>query len=346
MRCGKLKPASSAPWLRLFAFSCGRLRPLHCGRRRGGQQSEQTIHTRQHFPRSNICLPQDTVNERLLNQASEQNIELITTDCSDRRLRRRLRAVVSAFERTAGPAAEGIDPCHSLVGNLNEFSAAEILQMSCLSQRSGRFTFKSGRGNSEIYLHHGLVRHAVYGPVEGEPVIAEVFRWRQGRFYFEEGIISQVQTVTRPWAHLLIDNLQKLDETSAIGQRRGTAMRDTTLETQLRLLILQTESWKKLHDFITYALDKSKPIISAEQEHQFTEIRSILLQEIGHAFKELNLVAELSGKAMNVLQRASSIRGVRELFADETRRLESDWNAVFTRLGVVGASKGTPPGAA
>ena len=112
-------------------------------------------------------------------------------------------------------------------------------------------------------------------------------------------------------------------------------MRDTTLETQLRLLILQTESWKKLHDFITYALDKSKPIISAEQEHQFTEIRSILLQEIGHAFKELNLVAELSGKAMNVLQRASSIRGVRELPAEETRRLESDWNAVFTRVGVV-----------
>jgi hypothetical protein len=112
-------------------------------------------------------------------------------------------------------------------------------------------------------------------------------------------------------------------------------MRDTTLETQLRLLILQTESWKKLHDFITYALDKAKPIISAEQEHQYTEIRSILLQEIGHALKELNLAAELAGKAMNVLQRASSIRGVRELFAEETRRLESDWNAVFTKLGVV-----------
>ena len=112
-------------------------------------------------------------------------------------------------------------------------------------------------------------------------------------------------------------------------------MRDTTLETQLRLLILQTESWKKLHDFITYALDKSKPIISAEQEHQFTEIRSILLQEIGHAFKELNLVAELCGIAMNVLQRASSVRGVRELSGEETRRLESDWNAVFTRVGVV-----------
>jgi hypothetical protein len=186
--------------------------------------TEQAIHTRQHFPSLKIvCLPQDTVDQWLLDQASEQNIELITTASSDRRLRRRLRAIVSAFERTAGPAAEGIDPCHSLVGNLNQFSAAEILQMSCMSQCSGRFTFKSGRGNSEIYLHHGMVRHAVYGPVEGELAVAEIFRWRQGRFYFEEGIISQVQTVTRPWTHLLIDNLQKLDETlqlvSVAGQR-------------------------------------------------------------------------------------------------------------------------------
>lgn len=112
-------------------------------------------------------------------------------------------------------------------------------------------------------------------------------------------------------------------------------MRDTTLETHLRLLFLQTESWKKLHDFITYALDKSKPIVSPEHERQFTEVRAILLQETEHVFTELNLVAELSGKSMNVLQRASSIRGVRELSGEETRRLESDWNAVFTKIGVV-----------
>ena len=112
-------------------------------------------------------------------------------------------------------------------------------------------------------------------------------------------------------------------------------MRDTSLETQLRLLSLQTESWKKLHDFITYALDKSKPIISPEQERQFTEVRAILLQETAHVFGELNLVAELSGKSMNVLQRAASIRGTRELSPEDARRLEADWNAVFTKVGVV-----------
>jgi hypothetical protein len=111
-------------------------------------------------------------------------------------------------------------------------------------------------------------------------------------------------------------------------------MRDNTIETQLRLLSLQLDNWKKLHDLITYALDKATPIISADQERQFTEIRANLLQETEHVFGELGLVAELSGRAMNVLQRGASIRGVRELPNEEIRRLESEWNSVFTKLGV------------
>jgi hypothetical protein len=112
-------------------------------------------------------------------------------------------------------------------------------------------------------------------------------------------------------------------------------MRSKELETKLRLLALQLDSWKKLHDLITYGLDKAKPIISAEQERQFTETRGHLLQETEYVFRQLNMVGELSGKAMNVLQRASSVRGVRDLSNDEMRRLEAEWNGVFTKLGVV-----------
>jgi hypothetical protein len=112
-------------------------------------------------------------------------------------------------------------------------------------------------------------------------------------------------------------------------------MRDKELETKLRVLTLQLDSWKKLHDFITYALDKAKPIISAEQERQFTEVRAHLLQETEFVLTELGMLGELSGKAMNVLQRASSVRGVRDLTNDEIRRLETEWNGVFTKLGVM-----------
>src|SRR3982750_908151 len=103
-------------------------------------------------------------------------------------------------------------------------------------------------------------------------------------------------------------------------------MRNKTLERHLRILTIQLDSWKKLHDLITYGLDKAKPIISAEQERQFTEIRGHLLQETEYVFRELNILGELSGKAMNVLQRASSVRGVRELNGEEVRRLETEWN--------------------
>jgi Domain of unknown function (DUF4388) len=184
----------------------------------------RATNTRQHFPSLDVMvLIPETQDTSLREEATKQDIELVSTNCSDRQLRSRLRRIVSAFEKQAGTPAEGIDPCHSLVGNLNQFSAADVLQMSCMSQRSGRFTFKSSRGNSEIYLNRGMVRHAIYSSLEGEDAVAEIFRWRQGRFYFEEGIISQVQTVNRPWTHLLIDNLQKLDETlqltSAAGMR-------------------------------------------------------------------------------------------------------------------------------
>src|SRR3954453_18645936 len=110
-------------------------------------------------------------------------------------------------------------------------------------------------------------------------------------------------------------------------------MRDKALETQLRLLTLQLDSWKKLHDLITYGLDKARPIISAEQERQFTEIRANLLQETEHVFGVLGLLGELSGRGMNVLQRGVSVRGVRELSNEEGRRLETEWNGVFTKLG-------------
>ncbi len=112
-------------------------------------------------------------------------------------------------------------------------------------------------------------------------------------------------------------------------------MRDKVLEKQLRFLALQLDSWKKLHDLITYGLDKAKPIISGEQERQFTEIRSNLLQETEHVLGELGILAELSSRAMNVLNRCVSVRGVRELSGDEVRRLEAEWNGVFTKLGVV-----------
>ncbi len=112
-------------------------------------------------------------------------------------------------------------------------------------------------------------------------------------------------------------------------------MKDRQLEEKLRLLSLQLDSWKRLHDLLTYGLDKAKPIISAEQEKQFTSIRQDLLQETEYIYRQLGMAAEISTRTMNVLNRGASLRAVRELSGEEARRLETDWNAVFTKLGLI-----------
>jgi hypothetical protein len=111
-------------------------------------------------------------------------------------------------------------------------------------------------------------------------------------------------------------------------------MRDKGVDAKLRLIALQLDSWRKLHELITYGLDKAKPIISVEQERLFTQVRGNLLQETEHVLSELNLLHELSSRAVSVLNRASSMRAVRELPPEEVRRLEAEWNTVFTKLGV------------
>ena len=172
---------------------------------------------RQHFPSLKVlCAPWEKASADATRKAEQQKISL-ANGASTKQLRKELERFLASLDGHESVSAEGIDPCHSLIGNLKQFSAAEVLQMTCMGQRSGRFTFKSGRGNSEIYLHQGEVRHAAYGTLEGEGALAEIFRWRQGRFYFEEGIISQEQSVNRPLAHLLLDNLQKFDETLEVA---------------------------------------------------------------------------------------------------------------------------------
>lgn len=180
--------------------------------------TEAATIARQHFPSLKIlCAPWEKPSDEATAKAEQQHIHLANGAGSTKHLRKEVNRFLEGLDGHPRVSAEGIDPCHSLIGNLNQFSAAEVLQMTCMGQRSGRFTFKSGRGNSEIYLHQGEVRHAAYGGLQGEGALAEIFRWRQGRFYFEEGIISQDQSVNRPLAHLLLDNLQKFDETLEVA---------------------------------------------------------------------------------------------------------------------------------
>src|SRR5262249_3604551 len=101
---------------------------------------EQATNARQHFPSLKIvCISWESLDAEQIAQAAQQDFRIIPSKHRGQ-LEKELQQFVSPLEKSASTPAEGVDPCHSLIGNLNQFAAAEILQMSCLSQRSGRFT--------------------------------------------------------------------------------------------------------------------------------------------------------------------------------------------------------------
>jgi pSer/pThr/pTyr-binding forkhead associated (FHA) protein len=87
----------------------------------------------------------------------------------------------------------------------------EILQMCCLSRRSGQITFRSGESYGFIFIQHGRVLHAMCGPVEGEEAIYTMLTWPAGSFTVNEDILPHKKTVTLTWEQLLLEGARRAD---------------------------------------------------------------------------------------------------------------------------------------
>jgi len=69
------------------------------------------------------------------------NIELLSAARSDRRLGATLARFVRSLDSQSSAASEGIDPCHSLIGNLNQIFGGRDFANELLSQPERTFYF-------------------------------------------------------------------------------------------------------------------------------------------------------------------------------------------------------------
>jgi pSer/pThr/pTyr-binding forkhead associated (FHA) protein len=87
----------------------------------------------------------------------------------------------------------------------------EVLQMCCLSRRSGQITFRSGESYGFIYIQQGRVLHALCGTIEGEEAIYAMLLWPGGGFTLAEDILPHKKTVTLTWEQLLFEGARRAD---------------------------------------------------------------------------------------------------------------------------------------
>src|SRR5208282_6535262 len=93
----------------------------------------------------------------------------------------------------------------------SQMGLPEVLQMCCLSRRSGQITFRSGESYGFIYIQQGRVLHALCGVTEGEEAIYSMLTWPGGGFSLNEGILPHKKTVTSTWEQLLFEGARRAD---------------------------------------------------------------------------------------------------------------------------------------
>ena len=138
----------------------------------------------------------------------------------------------------------------------------EVLQMCCLSRRSGQITFRSGESYGFIYIQHGRVLHALCGTTEGEEAIYSMLTWPGGGFSLNEGILPHKKTVTLTWEQLLFEGARRAD----VGMTRPAAS-TATITTAEPLTIRAQDSQPKL----TVTRPDLPPIVF-ELEQEYTHV--------------------------------------------------------------------------
>lgn len=91
-----------------------------------------------------------------------------------------------------------------LKGNLAQLSLLDILRMLSSGRRTGRLDVRQGAKSGEIYLHRGLILHAVAGPQIGEDVIFMLMGWLEGEFSFTPDVPPPEQSIHTPTEQLLL----------------------------------------------------------------------------------------------------------------------------------------------
>jgi hypothetical protein len=116
----------------------------------------------------------------------------------------------------------------------SQMGLPEVLQMCCLSRRSGQITFRSGESYGFIYIQQGRVLHALCGTTEGEEAIYTMLVWPGGGFSLDEDILPHKKTVTLTWEQLLFEGARRAD-VGIVGPKHSSATITTAEPLTIRI---------------------------------------------------------------------------------------------------------------
>ena len=113
--------------------------------------------------------------------------------------------LLEAIERTAASR-----------GSPDLFHIIDLLQMCCLSGKSGGVQFVAGSETGVVFLRNGELRHAETARARGLDAIYEMLRWGHAEFAYDANASPAEQTIAIGWDAALIEVVMRDREEMAL----------------------------------------------------------------------------------------------------------------------------------
>jgi hypothetical protein len=138
--------------------------------------------------------------------ASEQRLEVSETKVFPEPIdgERMLKAIAQA----ADASAEGRDLFH----------AVDLLQMCCLSRKSGAVQMVSAQKIGIVYLRDGAILQAETGNAKAKDALDEIVGWNAVEFAYDGSVTIPVRAINRSWHEVMIEAVLRRKQRRVIAQ--------------------------------------------------------------------------------------------------------------------------------
>jgi CheY-like chemotaxis protein len=117
--------------------------------------------------------------------------------------------------------SEALDCLHRLSGCFSALSAADLIQMLCLAQRTAALRIAAGGESGTVMVKDGVLLHASWGDLTGHEALCAILDAPDGVFRTTPLPDGVEPTIHADWQHALMEAVQALDE-RANSSRRST----------------------------------------------------------------------------------------------------------------------------
>jgi DNA-binding response OmpR family regulator len=115
---------------------------------------------------------------------------------------------------------EALDCVHRLSGSFSTLSAADLIQMLCLSQRTVALRITASGGAGSVMVKEGRLVHATWGPLVGQEALCEILDAQDGVFRTTPLPDGVQPSLHGSWQQALMEAVRILDERASSSRRQ------------------------------------------------------------------------------------------------------------------------------